>query len=242
MKKNRFIRASVWLLALTMLAMCAFAGNTTLAMYASSGSGTGTANVAGWSILVKGENVKVIPPEGDGDPTYEDSIDIALNDTFNINLFKTILCEGTEEPLVTDTPPGIGDVADTDETHVREGMIAPGTKGLFGLDVMNDSDVWARITVTVALDDLTYGTGADAVTVPLVFSGLGTGLFTKSFDLAPGASISDDADLDLAWAWPFEDESPSGSALDTPIGIAAKAANGAFVVSATVTIDAVQID
>ena len=56
-KKNPFLHSAIWLMALAILATCAFAGNTTLAMYASAGSGEGSAVVAGWSIIVTDGNI-----------------------------------------------------------------------------------------------------------------------------------------------------------------------------------------
>jgi len=238
MKKNRFIRASVWLLALTMLAMCAFAGNTTLAMYASKGEGVGVAGIAGWSIKVGGARDTVDPTIWVGGEELADATGEITELT--VDLFSTIKCEGTEGP----------DAKGDTETNTS-GLLAPGTWGEFDLDVYNNSDVDARITVTIVPDF----TDAALLAGRIVFKGLGDDgntspvyNMTNTYELAPGEAISDKGfDGTLEWAWSFADGSVAGvgefaddALIDTPIGMAAL--GGAYELTATAVITAVQID
>lgn len=125
MKKN-FLQVAAWLLAITMLAMCAIAGITTLAKYASAISSTNanSVDVAKWDIQVS----------DDGGATWQDLSAYS----FSVDLFSTIFCEKMKAA----------------ETDVVAGMIAPGTYGSFdtALQFKNAGDVHAEINVVVEID------------------------------------------------------------------------------------------
>jgi len=183
-KKNPFLQGAVWLLVITMLGVCAMAGNTTSAYYTASATGNASAGVAKWSILVGGEDI----------------VGVTDLTTLEIGLFETILCDGG----TTDN--------NAKEQHVTEGLFAPGTKGsMAGLEVVNASDVTADVEVSIewvyndapanagiVTDLKTRFTLADII-VPLT-------------TLDPGDKIEFE-DTDCAWSWAWGTDSNGDTAI-----------------------------
>ena len=242
-KKNPFLHSAVWLLAITIFAVCAFAGNTTLAMYRAEATGAQTAGIAAFSIIVGGNE------DGTLD---DDAIDIAPTSVtdFGAALSLTIL----------DTVDGNKDA------HVADDMLAPGTYGEFQLPVYNKSDVDVKLTIEVEATDPT------GVTLPIQFykgKDLATAKASPALtSAAPGDPIKlvnevvldknggklseeDVAGADTNsyfWVWPYVAVSPRDDDDDTDIGVAAAAARDALVnpklleYTLTFTVTAEQID
>ena len=116
---------------------------------------------------------------------------VAAASTFNFNLFETIV----------DTVDGEADAHVA--TSATETIIAPGTKGSFSLDLVNNSEVDAQYTVVLTVDDMT---------LPLTFK-VGSTTYTTD-QLAEGVTLADDvaiaktngtAQIVVEWEWAFND-------------------------------------
>lgn len=190
----------VAVLAVTMMFTMCFVGGT-FAKYTSSATGTDNANVAKWDIKVGGTN-------------------IATNDTFTFELFKTIKDSN-------------GTADETDMSPVDGTIIAPGTRGSFDIVIKNDSQVNATYAIdyTVTNND----------NIPVEFSTNGTDWKTNINDLDVSGlaiNIGVTETVTVQWRWRFEaDNVTVGDNLDTSLGSAATAT---LTVAANVT--ATQVD
>ena len=196
-KRSSMMVRLVAALAVTMMFTMCFVGGT-FAKYTSSATGTDSATVAKWDIKVGGTN-------------------IATNDTFTFDLFKTIKdSNGTAE--------------ETDMSLVDGTIIAPGTRGSFDIVIKNDS----QVNATYAIDYTVTNTN----NIPVKFSVDGTNWFddinyldVRSVAINMGAT----ATVTVQWMWEFE--RIDGDTQDTTLGSAASAT---LTVSAAVS--AIQVD
>lgn len=196
-KRSSMMVRLVAALAVTMMFTMCFVGGT-FAKYTSSATGTDSATVAKWDIKVGGTN-------------------IATNDTFTFDLFKTIKdSNGTAE--------------ETDMSPVDGTIIAPGTRGSFDIVIKNDS----QVNATYAIDYTVTNTN----NIPVKFSVDGTNWFddinyldVRSVAINMGAT----ATVTVQWMWEFE--RIDGDTQDTTLGSAASAT---LTVSAAVS--AIQVD
>ena len=196
-KRSSMMVRLVAVLAVTMMFTMCFVGGT-FAKYTSSATGTDSAKVAKWDIKVGTTN-------------------IATNDTFTFDLFKTIQdSNGTAE--------------ETDMSPVDGTIIAPGTRGSFDIVIKNDS----QVNATYAIDYTVTNTN----NIPVKFSVDGTNWFddinyldVRSVAINMGAT----ATVTVQWMWEFE--RIDGDTQDTTLGSAASAT---LTVAAVVT--ATQVD
>ena len=196
-KRSSMMVRLVAVLAVTMMFTMCFVGGT-FAKYTSSATGTDSATVAKWDIKVGGTN-------------------IATNDTFTFDLFKTIKDSN-------------GTADEADMSPVDGTIIAPGTRGSFDIDIKNDS----QVNATYAIDYTVTNTD----NIPVKFSVDGTNWFddinyldVRSVAINMGAT----ATVTVQWMWEFE--RIDGDTQDTPLGSAASAT---LTVSAAVS--AIQVD
>lgn len=187
----------VAVLAVTMMFTMCFVGGT-FAKYTSSATGTDSATVARWDIKVGGTN-------------------IATNDTFTFDLFKTIKdSNGTDD--------------EADMSPVDGTIIAPGTRGSFDIVIKNDSEVNATYAIDYTVTNNDH--------IPVKFSVDGTNWFDDINDLdVSGVAISMGATATVRVQWMWEFERTGGDATDTSLGSAATAT---LTVVANVT--ATQVD
>ena len=196
-KRSSMMVRLVAVLAVTMMFTMCFVGGT-FAKYTSSATGTNSATVAKWDIKVGGTN-------------------IATNDTFTFDLFKTIKDSN-------------GTADETDMSPVDGTIIAPGTRGSFDIVIKNDS----QVNATYAIDYTVTNTN----NIPVKFSVDGTNWFddinyldVRSVAINMGAT----ATVTVQWMWEFE--RIDGDTQDTTLGSAASAT---LTVSAAVS--AIQVD
>ena len=196
-KRSSMMVRLVAALAVTMMFTMCFVGGT-FAKYTSSATGTDSATVAKWDIKVGGTN-------------------IATNDTFTFDLFKTIKDSN-------------GTADETDMSPVDGTIIAPGTRGSFDIVIKNDS----QVNATYAIDYTVTTTN----NIPVKFSVDGTNWFddinyldVRSVAINMGAT----ATVTVQWMWEFE--RIDGDTQDTTLGSAASAT---LTVSAAVS--AIQVD
>ena len=196
-KRSSMMVRLVAALAVTMMFTMCFVGGT-FAKYTSSATGTDSATVAKWDIKVGGTN-------------------IATNDTFTFDLFKTIKDSN-------------GTADETDMSPVDGTIIAPGTRGSFDIVIKNDS----QVNATYAIDYTVTNTN----NIPVKFSVDGTNWFddinyldVRSVAINMGAT----ATVTVQWMWEFE--RIDGDTQDTTLGSAASAT---LAVSAAVS--AIQVD
>ena len=195
-RSSMMVRLVAVLAVVMMFTMC-FVGGT-FAKYTSSATGTDSATVAKWDIKVGGTN-------------------IATNDTFTFDLFKTIKDSN-------------GTADETDMSPVDGTIIAPGTRGSFDIVIKNDS----QVNATYAIDYTVTNTN----NIPVKFSVDGTNWFddinyldVRSVAINMGAT----ATVTVQWMWEFE--RTDGDTQDTTLGSAATAT---LTVAAAVT--ATQVD
>lgn len=189
----------VAVLAVTMMFTMCFVGGT-FAKYTSSATGTDSATVARWDIKVGGTN-------------------IATNDTFTFDLFKTIKdSNGTDD--------------EADMSPVDGTIIAPGTRGSFDIVIKNDSQVNAKYTINYTVN---------TSSIPVEFSKNGTDWVTNINQLNvtnDAIGLGTEETVTVYWRWRFEaDNVTVGDATDTSLGSAATAT---LTVVANVT--ATQVD
>ena len=196
-KRSSMMVRLVAVLAVTMMFTMCFVGGT-FAKYTSSATCTDSATVAKWDIKVGGTN-------------------IATNDTFTFDLFKTIKDSN-------------GTADETDMSPVDGTIIAPGTRGSFDIVIKNDS----QVNATYAIDYTVTNTN----NIPVKFSVDGTNWFddinyldVRSVAINMGAT----ATVTVQWMWEFE--RTDGDTQDTTLGSAATAT---LTVAAAVT--ATQVD
>ena len=196
-KRSSMMVRLVAVLAVTMMFTMCFVGGT-FAKYTSSATGTDSATVAKWDIKVGGTN-------------------IATNDTFTFDLFKTIKDSN-------------GSDVESDMSPVDGTIIAPGTRGSFDIVIKNDS----QVNATYAIDYTVTNTN----NIPVKFSVDGTNWFddinyldVRSVAINMGAT----ATVTVQWMWEFE--RINGDTQDTTLGSAASAT---LTVSAAVS--AIQVD
>ena len=198
-KRSSMMVRLVAALAVTMMfTMCLVGG--TFAKYTSSATGNDNANVAKWDIKVGGTN-------------------IATNDTFTFDLFKTIKDSD-----------GINN--ETEMNPVDGSIIAPGTQGSFDLVLTNASQVTAQYAI-----DYTVTNNND---IPVKFSVDGGTTWTNDLaDVAASdstklAANSGTTTIKVQWKWDFNG---SDDSFDTALGIGG---NAVLTVKAEVT--ATQVD
>ena len=196
-KRSSMMVRLVAALAVTMMFTMCFVGGT-FAKYTSSATGTDSATVAKWDIKVGGTN-------------------IATNDTFTFDLFKTIKDSN-------------GTADETDMSPVDGTIIAPGTRGSFDIVIKNDSQVNATYAIDYTVTNNDH--------IPVKFSVDGTNWFddinyldVRSVAINMGAT----ATVTVQWMWEFE--RIDGDTQDTTLGSAATAT---LTVAAAVT--ATQVD
>ena len=145
--------------------------------------------------------------------------DIAMTDSVTFDLFNTI----------NDTKD------DNEETDVRTGMIAPGTKGSFTLTVNNASDVNAQYKVTFEVYTLNEDDEEVAATFPTNFVFDVNGTKANTLTNVPFTAIAMDATQNVVVNWSWAYETTDGDAADTADGIA----NTTYYVRATIVAEQV---
>lgn len=198
MKKSSIMIRIVAILSVVMIFTMCFIGGT-FAKYTSNASNADTATVAKWSFKV-GET------------------DIAANNTFTFDLFKTIKdSNGTDN--------------ESDMSPVDGTIIAPGTQGSFDLVLKNESQVTAKYAIdyTVTNDN----------NIPVKFSvdngatwtdDLADVTASEDTTLAVG---SDEKTITIKWKWDFEGTDTD----DTDLGAA-----GTATLTVTANVTATQVD
>ena len=203
-KRSSMMVRLVAALAVTMMfTMCLVGG--TFAKYTSSATGNDNANVAKWDIKVGGTN-------------------IATNDTFTFDLFKTIKDSN-------------GTADETDMSPVDGTIIAPGTRGSFEIVIKNDS----QVNATYAIDYTVTNTNTN--NIPVKFSVDGTNWFDDINYLdVRSVAINMDATATVTVQWMWEFERIDGDTQDTTLGTMAAAGETVPVIYVSAKVTATQVD
>ena len=148
-----------------------------------------------------------------------DGNDISASANYTFDLFDTV-----KDSNGTDA-----------ETDVASGLIAPGTSGSFSLDIVNNSEVNAKYTVTLS---------ENATTVPLQYSVNGTTWVDDIADLNIGETAINQGvttAVAIQWRWVYDAAVVDGEhagqtdVTDTALGVAARTASEEVTITATLT-------
>jgi len=205
------------------VAVTAYSVSGTYAKYTSTFTGSDSARVAQWAFQFK-----------------EDGKEASNNFTFD--LFNTI----------NDTTDGSAETDVMNKTADGKTVIAPGTKGSFSIDIMNNSEVTANY-------DIAFADSTNASNIPVEFK-VTTGAVVSdwmSFDELKAYKLSGETDkrvtldmndgstskITVEWKWDYEStkgEAATGTTgvnFDTSLGLAG---NAEVTIAAAVT--ATQVD
>ena len=253
-KKNSFLRLALVLVVLASVCASLFAGNTTLAMYAATATGTGSATVAKFDVMVNAKKLVNGMTSGTGTLAAADLDLFSVITELNAGAAAGTLQAGDAMDL---------EVANDGTKNTR---IAPGTDGSLPFAITNNSEVDVQFTYTIKANaaiaaathpTLTFTNGEGtldsasntkygAVTITTSSASAftsGDTIATITGKLVLGGGSYTNATLN--WAWPFEDGSgasgafPVQAAIDSPIGILA---NSTLTYPVTVELTVVQID
>ncbi len=226
-KRSKTMRVAGGMLAASLVMTCLISG--TMAKYTSTASGSDTARVAKWSIKVNEQEIATNTSQG-----------------ITFDLFETI---------GDDWDGGVNDDANVVNGVNGENIIAPGTGGVFEVNVENDSEVTAHIDV-----DLNE---SKTNNIPIVYSLDGTNYFTldqlNNFGVVDGGlkdgvelKAGDSHAFDIYWAWAFDDaaavnnlglgSNPSSDNHDTDLGILAQTAGSEPKITIVANVIATQVD
>ncbi len=216
MKKHNVMRVASAMAVVTLLSSSLISG--TLAKYVSTGSGSSSARVAAWSILVGSNSgdLKSITENGES--------------TFDFDLFKSVLDEKNSK------------TEDDIKAKTNETIVAPGTMGYVDLKIQNKSEVNATYDIafadTTTVDgngqkpNIQYAIADDTTTVPTTWTGTVSALNKTSVAINMDAR----ATYRVYWKWAYADT--DNGVADTKLGTATTPAKA--TIKATVT--ATQID
>lgn len=243
MKKSIFMRVALVMLVVTMACATLFAGNTALAKYTASATGTAAVDIAKFDVTVQGTKIA----------GASKSSTIA-----SVSLFSSIL-DTALATETTGTKNGQGwAVADADVNQPGSGnkKFAPGTHGEFALSATNASDVTVDVEYAVAMSAVPAGVtikyyaaaaattakpaAAKLFTTPaLALADLGGDWATGKARLAKNGGTISGTPV-LGWIWEYETgtASPWADVADTAAGEAATPAT----ITATLTATATQVD
>lgn len=203
-------KLTLFVLFITVIAVAVISG--TFAKYVSEKTGSDTATVASWKILLDGDDITV------------DNTQISFDLFKAKEIYDLGKLASTSQIKDTDFAPA------NKEEDVTEGtdnaIIAPGTFGKVDLKVENKSQVTAKYTVTVKLPDNTETTTIP----PIKISANGTDWYDVN-DLRTGVNlakvntveartvaIGGTDTLSVYWKWDFEN---NNDAFDTKLGTTA---------------------
>lgn len=214
MKKTRI----VGLLLVFVLVTSCFVGGT-FAKYASQASGSDTAVVAKWEIIV-------------------DNANITTTDTIEFDLFTTI--QDDDNPVVTGSDDSnVDNAANTDANTAQ--IIAPGTGGAFELVVENKSQVKAEYDLFLNITDTNIPLEFKIDNGEWTYNIAELNFVDTALNYA-NDSDDDTKTITIYWRWQFEqphtddnDLAPKDK-IDTDLGIAP------VEVTVTATVVATQVD
>ena len=221
-KKNNALRAASTLLVAVLLSTCAISG--TFAKYVTSGSGTDSARVAKWGVVINATGETFAKSYAKDDTSF-------TIDTNTVVSTNKVVAPGTGGNMASFTLDG------TPETAFRvsfEGRMELGDKWV------DDTDsYYCPIEITVGTTTLKGTTFASAEAFE---DAVKTEIATFSKDYAANTNLNTlTADVpDISWSWPFYD-SDENDVKDTYLGDQAAAGNAATI-SLSVTATVTQID
>ena len=236
MRKNRMMRLASALLILTMVTTCAISG--TFAKYVTSDSGTDTARVAKFGVVVEAKGLTDI---GMFKTDYETTDTAKYTGTYSVSSATG----DRDDVLAPGTSGSFANIKITGTPEVAVGVSIVSTVTVSDKWVNASDKFYCPVTVTVGgttkLNGLDYESAAEfAAAIKAEIDG-------KSAVYAPNTNLAetyDTTNLDLAWAWAFENATGSkinqNDTDDTFLGDAAVAAD--LDISIGVAITVTQID
>ena len=230
MRKNKMMRAASALMVAVLLTTCTISG--TFAKYVSSETGTDTARVAKWGVVVEADSFGMFKTD------YETTDTTA---TFS-GAYSVSSAEGDRDKvLAPGTSGSFADIAITGTPEVAVNVEIKPTVAVTG-DWTVAGDFYCPVVVTVGTEEIS---GLDYTSAAAFAEAIADELEGKSAQYAPNkdlGAIYNNTNLDLAWAWAFEGAAGSKQtdAKDTALGD--KAVAGDLTISIGVEITVTQID
>lgn len=226
MKKNRMMRVASALLVAVLLTTCAISG--TFAKYVTKGSGTDSARVAKFGVIVTGEADTF-------KETYaKDNSGFTLDANTVVSTGGNVVAPGTSGEMVAFTISGTPEVA---VNVAFEGTLELGDKWVY-VDSNSNSSYYCPLEITVGDETFKGTTYASADEFE---TAVNNKIVTYTKDYAAGTDLSGiDADdvPAISWKWAFEG---NDDVKDTYLGFLAAAGNAATI-SLSVTATVTQID
>jgi hypothetical protein len=228
MKKNTMMRLASVLLIAVLMSTCAISG--TFAKYVTSDSGSDTARVAKFGVVVEADSFGMF------ETNYEtDDTGATFTGTYSVSSSNTdkLLAPGTSgsfaDIAITGTPEVAVDVAIVATVTVSDNWIV-------------DGDFYCPVVVTVGTVEIS---GLDYTSATAFADAIKAEINGKSKQYAPNTdlgAIYNTTNLDLAWAWAFEGAvgSKQTDVKDTKLGDKAVAED--LKISIGVSITVTQID
>lgn len=248
MKKNRMMRIASVMLVLALLTTCVISGS--FAKYVTSGSGSDSARVAKWGILIGIEGDGVFSNEyATDDDTYAGAVSVQAEGDYKV------VAPGTSSDGLTATVSGKPEVAFRLKLALSNISVVKLPAGTYTDYTQLGADGTYSKTFTLTEDykpvqfHMTINVGGRTINVPFTdleqiettLNNLGNGDGLE-LDCDPGQEIPDGSTITLSWEWPFE----GNDAADTYLGNVAAGkitdANAVTDISYKFTATATQID
>jgi len=233
MKKNKMMRIASVLLVAVLLTTCAISG--TFAKYVTTQTGSVSARVAKWGVVIEAESFGMFDVE------YETDDDTAtFTGDYSVQSGKTekdnVLAPGTEGSFadieITGTPEVAVDVSIVATVSVSDNWVDA------------DGKFYCPVVVTVGTTEFN---GLDYESATAFAAAIKKELDDKSAQYAPNTNLADTYDntnLDLAWSWAFEnatgEKNDQTDVKDTFLGDAA--VNADLKIEIGVDITVTQVD
>lgn len=232
MKKNMMLRTASVLLIAVLMSTCAISG--TFAKYVTTDSGSDTARVAKFGVVVEADSFGMFKTDYDTTDTLKFS-----------GAYSVSAATGDRDDLLAPGTSGsFADIAITGTPEVAVDVAIVATVDVSG-DWTVDGDFYCPVVVTVGTEEisgLAYTSAADfAAAIKAKIDG-------KSAQYAPNTDLGTEyntTNLDLAWAWAFEtgaDDAAKAENNKKDTALGNKAVTEDLTISIGVSITVTQID
>lgn len=229
MKKNRMMRLASLMLVLVLMTSCVISG--TFAKYVTSDSGSDTARVAKFGVVVEAEDFDMFKTD------YETGDTVKFKGQYSVSS----AADDRDKVLAPGTGGTFGDIKITGTPEVAVDVAIVANVALSNNWIV-DGVFYCPVTVTVGTTDIC---GLDYDSATEFANAIKAAIEGKSAQYAPNTNLAETYDtdnLDLAWAWAFEGADGSGQTDVKDTALGDKAVSEDLTISIDVDITVTQID